>query len=417
MALSGELERLRALARASRTLAASRDLDELLVSVLAAAREAVGAERGTVFVCEPEKREIFSRVASGRPGETLEIRLPYGQGLAGRTAGSGEAIRVDDVTSSPGFDPETDRRTGFVTKNVLCLPLRTPDGAIAGVLQLLNKDGGFTAEDEEFLPLMGTLAAQALANARAREVAEAQRALARELALAAEIQRALLPRELPCAPGVSLAARCLPSAAVGGDYFDAVTLPGGRWLLCLADVSGKGIPAALVVSSLQAALHSALALEFDLARFAAGFNAMLHGRLEGKRYLTGVLLEFDPRSGEGRLLNCGHPPPLVVGPAGGRRLAAKGMPVGLLPELKPAARPFALAPGETLLAYSDGVSDATGGDGEPLGVAGVERLLAASVAPAAGATLDRLFAALADALKEPGRDDCTAMVVSVSSES
>lgn len=413
MALATELEQLRALARASRLLAASRDLDELLDNILAAAREAVGAERGTVFVCEPGKREIFSRVVQTGGDGRLEIRLPYGQGIAGHIAQDGGEVRVDDARLCEWFDPETDKRTGFTTHAVCAIPLRTPDGQTAGVLQLLNKPGGFTDADCEFLKLMGGIAAQALANARASELETERKRMAREMQLAAEIQQALLPRDLPRRPGLMLSARNRSSAAVGGDYYDAIPLEDGRLLLCLADVSGKGIPAALVMSNVQAALQAAAGFEFHLAKFCARLSDMLHARLQGRRYLTGVFLVLDADLRRGELVNAGHPAPLARGPAGVRRLPGKGVPIGLMANAAPKPVAVEFSAGETVALYSDGLTDAPGPDGEPLGVPGLEAVLATLPADCGP---DEMLAALfkaAEAAPDDDRDDQTALVFSL----
>jgi len=123
----------------------------------------VGASRGTVYVCDHERQELWSRVTAG--SERVEIRLPFGKGLAGFAAQSGEPLCANDVQKDPHFDPGVDLRTGFHTENALCNPIRDWQGTVVAVLQLLNKPGGFTDADMEFLDLMGVSVAQALANA------------------------------------------------------------------------------------------------------------------------------------------------------------------------------------------------------------------------------------------------------------
>jgi len=207
--LRSELERLRALVDTSRQVHASLDLDELLDNILEASTAQVGATRGTFYVCDHDRRELWSRVTAG--SERLEIRLPFGQGLAGHTAETGEVLRVDDVRQHPLFDPETDRRTGFRTENVLCTPIRDPAGRVVAVLQLLNKPNGFDADDSRFLELMSVQVAQALANAQGRRLALERERLVRELELARRIQTLLLPgalpaRDPPCAAAYRAAA-------------------------------------------------------------------------------------------------------------------------------------------------------------------------------------------------------------------
>ena len=416
MRLDSELHRLRALAEVSRRLYENLELDPLLDNILAAALESVHAERGTVFVCDPARREIWSRVMSGisegeHAGDRLEIRLPYGQGMAGVTAASGKRLWVNDVADCAYFDPETDKRTGFTTKNALCIPVRGPEGDCAGVLQLLNRPGGFTADDVEFLELMAGHVGQALRTAMAQQFAEDRRRLERELKLAAEIQQALLPVKLPRWPGLQLAARNLPCEAIGGDYYDAMEASGGRRLALLADVSGKGIPAALVMSNVQAALQAAAMIDFDLAGQLGRLNDQLHARLGGKRYLTGVFALLEPGSPSGILVNAGHPDPLIAGPQGVRRVTGRDLPLALLPG-RFTTHPFALTPGEMLLLYSDGLTDAPDASGEPLGIAGVEKLFSAAYSDDPNRTLDEIFTVFkAHETAASDRDDQTALII------
>lgn len=408
--LRGELERLRALVEASRQVHASLDLDELLDNILAAATAQVGATRGTFYVCDQERRELWSRVTAG--SERLEIRLPFGQGLAGHTAVSGEVLRVDDVHQHPLFDPEIDRRTGFRTENALCTPIRDADGRTVAVLQLLNKPGGFDADDSHFLELMSVQVAQALANAQGRRLAEERARLLKELDLARRIQNLLLPGVLPRLPGLALAARMVTSRQVGGDYYDVLALGGGRHLCVLADVSGKGVAAALVMSNLQAALAATARLSLELPAWAALLNETLFDRLGGSRYVTAVLMVVEPDARQLRYLNAGHPPALVRDGASIRRLASTGPPLGLLPAQDYGTGQLRLTEDAALLLYSDGLTEATDAAGSELGVDGVAALLEEVRGDDADVAVDRILAGvIAHGGNDPERDDRTLLLL------
>jgi serine phosphatase RsbU (regulator of sigma subunit) len=396
--LDEELERLRALVQAAQLVHSSLDLDELLDNILSAATSHVGATRGTVYVCDEDRRELWSRVTAG--GERLEIRLPYGQGLAGSVAETGKSLRVDDVRRHPLFDPAVDRRTGFTTENALCVPIRDRDGRSVAVLQLLNKPSGFDDADAEFLERMGTHVAQALANAQAQQLLRERERLLKELELAKQIQELLLPSQLPSLPGIGLAARMVSSRQVGGDYYDVVPLRDGRKLLVLADVSGKGVAAALVMSNLQAALWAVADLGMDLARLAAHLNDILFNRLEGNRYVTAVLVQLAANGRSGSYVNAGHPPALLQGQDRIERLESTGPPLGMLPERSYEVGELKLEVGSTLLLYSDGLSEAADAAGEELGVGGLERLLRR----VSGQSVEEAAGSLLDAVEEHGQD-------------
>ncbi len=408
--LEVELARLRALVEAAERVHQSLDLDQLLDNILHASTSNVGAVRGTVYVCDDSRRELWSRVTSGT--ERLEIRLPYGQGLAGSVAETGQPLRVDDVRTHPLFDPAVDRRSGFTTQNTLCVPIRDRTGRTVAVLQLLNKPGGFTDADTEFLERMGTHVAQALANAQAQQVMRERERLLKELELAERIQQLLLPSRLPELPGYDLAAKMVSSRQVGGDYYDAVPLAGGATLLVLADVSGKGVAAALVMSNLQAALWAVADLGMDLSRLAAHLSDVLFSRLEGSRYVTAVLVRLEANGGRATYVNAGHPPALLLGPGSPARYAATGPPIGMLPGSAYEEGDLHLDPGATLLLYSDGLSEAADQDDKELGVAGVEGILAAQMGRPVGEMADSLLATV-DAYSQggPDRDDRTLVLV------
>jgi sigma-B regulation protein RsbU (phosphoserine phosphatase) len=410
--LHHELARLRALVDATRLVFSSLELDELLDNILRAATTMVGAARGTVYICDHRKGELWSRVTAG--DERVEIRLPFGQGMAGHTAQTGEVVRVDDVRQSPLFDPETDRRTGFHTRNALCVPIRDRAGAVAAVIQLLNKVEGFAEADEEFLGRMGLAVAQALANAQAQQILLERQRLQKEMEVARGIQTLLLPAALPDRPGLDMAARMVPCRGIGGDYYDAVPVDGRRTLLVVADVSGKGVPAALVMSNLQAALWATADLRLTLERWAQHLNTLLYRRLEGTKYVTAFLLLLEADGIHGRYVNAGHPSGLVAG--GGdrtiRRLDSTGPPLGLLPDRTYSAGDLTLDAGDVALLYSDGLSEATDTDGRELGPEGLETLLRAVPQESAEATASRLMEcveAFADPLVEG--DDRTLLVV------
>lgn len=371
--LDTEVLRLRALVTSTRLVFSSLELDQLLDNILRAATSLVGAARGTVYIVDHASRQLWSRVTAG--DERVEIRLPFGHGMAGHTAEKGRVVLVDDARRSSLFDPETDKRTGFHTENALCVPIKDRLGKVVSVIQLLNKKGGFSAADAEFLELMGVQVAQALANAQAQQVLVERQKLQKEMEVARRIQNLLLPSTLPSRSDLAVAARMIPCRGIGGDYYDAIPLDSGGILLVVADVSGKGVPAALVMSNLQAALWATADLRMDLETWASHLNTLLYRRLEGTKYVTAFLLRVEAGGREARYLNAGHPAGLHASGADVRRLESTGAPLGLLPEQSYTSAPLSLAAEDRVLLYSDGISEAMDPDGRELGVDGLEALL------------------------------------------
>jgi serine phosphatase RsbU (regulator of sigma subunit) len=190
--------------------------------------------------------------------------------------------------------------------------------------------------------------------------------LQRELELAARVQRALLPAELPAVPGAALGAFSRPCRQIGGDLYDFLPMPDGTWLFLAADVCGHGIPAALLAASTQQAVRHHAGP--DLAAMLARVSEVVLAQAPDEMFVTAVAATLDPRRGIVRCVNAGHPPPLWWRAATGElvSLAVGGLPLGVL-----AGRPYRveevrLAPGDTLLFFTDGVLDAYGPDGERL---------------------------------------------------
>src|SRR5436305_210385 len=195
----------------------------------------------------------------------------------------GTRIAYDD----PRFDRTSDQRTGYRTRSMLCVPIKNRGQRVVGVLQLLNKTNGvFGARDLEFLNGISDHMAIAMENATLHlELLEKQR-MEQELALGREVQSRLFPSPPVDIKGVELVAFSLPCYEVGGDYYDFIELPDGDLGLAIGDVSGKGVVAALIMSSLQAALRVAAPIEDDLARLVARLNALIFRSATGRKYAT-----------------------------------------------------------------------------------------------------------------------------------
>lgn len=170
-----KMERLNLLIEASKTVNSAIEIDRLLGLILMAAARSINADRGTLYLVDEERQELWSKAAQGPV--MVEIRLPMGRGLAGYVAKTGETVNIADAYQDPRFNPEIDRKSGYRTHNVLCMPMRDRGGRIVGVFQLLNKrKGSFTADDEAFIDALSVHAALAIENARmAQEMVRTER--------------------------------------------------------------------------------------------------------------------------------------------------------------------------------------------------------------------------------------------------
>jgi serine phosphatase RsbU (regulator of sigma subunit) len=366
-----DLQKLRGIVEASKKLASVLDLDELLNVILDVALSELEAERGTVFLLDAERGEIFSRILRGN--EMAEIRLPLGSGIAGAVAQSGETVIIADAYADPRFNRAVDQRSGFRTRSILCLPMRDGKQTI-GVLQLLNKKREeFTDDDAEYLSALAAHMVIAINNARAHKDRLEQERTNKELELAARIQQGLLPTQLPQFGDFRINCYYAPCRTVGGDIYDCYELPDGRIGIMLADVSGKGIPAALITSALHAYMHALVETYQDPGQFCWRLNHLVHGSIPPASYATLMFIEYDPATSRIRYCNCGHVPGAYLVNGDVRWLKTTGPVMGLLPKAVFGVEEMAVADGDLLMLYTDGLSEAStpedeNGDSEEFGL-------------------------------------------------
>jgi phosphoserine phosphatase len=364
----GAMKELSSIIEATKKLNSTLDLGELISIILQIATRQSGAERGTVFLVDRERNEIWSLVGLGL--EQQVIRLPAEKGIAGWVAREGSAVRLEDAYADPRFEPDIDRKLGFKTRQLMCLPIRNEGGDIIGVLQLLNKPEGFTDEDEAFLDALSAHVALALEKAQLHRERVEKEKMERDLALAREIQAGLLPEAPPAFPGIEIAVSHRASQMVGGDYYDflPVQVDGkDALLLVVADVEGKGAASALVMANVQATLHALVDHIESLEKLPATIN---HKLLMGARsssttggrmtkYLSMFLALVESGGRNLIYVNAGHVPPAVIRADGSVEwLEAGGMIVGLLPDVEFECGTVALGAGDLLVACTDGITEA-----------------------------------------------------------
>jgi len=413
------ITQLSLLFEATRLLNSTLDLAELLELILKIARTEVKADRGTVFMVDRNNEELWSIVASGL--DHREIRVPFGKGVAGRVAGTGEIINVDDAYTLPYFDRSFDQKFKYTTKSLMCLPIKHHDGQIVGVLQLLNKFEApkFTAEDEDFLMKLSGHMAMALENARLhREIVEKQR-LEKEMALAREIQHSLLPESPPVVPGYEIAVMNEPCFEVGGDYYDFLHLGPQTLLLVIADVEGKGVSSALVMSNLQATLRALVMHLHSLEVLALSLNEMIYLDTKNQKYLSCFLGLVDTRRNGLHYINAGHVPPLLINADSGeyRLLDKGGTPIGLFPKSEYERGSVDLIPGDILVCCTDAIYEAMDVNDDEYGTERLAKCVSSNAQRSAQAIVDAVLKEVNEFSKGGQHvDDKVLMIMKVNSD-
>ncbi len=344
----------------NRILTATRgpyEIPELLDLLVKEIVDAVGSRWGTIKLRTEEGDAVHTMIR--RPG----LRAGTVPRSIENTAfflvmGTGEPLVVDDLQSDTRF-PDTPDTTDTV-KILLSVPIQY-QGEDIGVLTLVDRQSGvpFSERDCQLATLLATEAGPLIENARLVEEALLRSAMEKERELAEEVWRRFLPERLPEVEGFELAARCDPAHKVGGDYFDVISLGDGRTLVALGDVSGSGMPAALLMSNLQAALRVSLGTLSDLEQLATMINVHLCSTTDPERFATLFLGIIDPQKHILKFVNAGHNPPLLFHTDGTHEeLPATGIPVGFYPDAPYEALEIELRQGDRLLIHSDGIPEA-----------------------------------------------------------
>jgi serine phosphatase RsbU (regulator of sigma subunit) len=413
---TGELAKLRALTEVARSLEHALSIEEVLATVIEAALTVTGMERG--FLLLERDRNLVVEIGRDKAGRALKPQdLPVPATLIRR------ALNERKELLSFHFDPLADwsgrfndSLDGLDLRSVLCVPLiRLRGGAGAagetmaatlddtiGVLYMDSRVNVASTEEgnRELLQTLALEASSILENARLLEEERQRHRLEQELALARTIQEGLLPRHLPKGQFLEVTGSSIPTHQVGGDFFDVIPRPDGGYLATVADVSGKGVAAALLASLLQGVIMEAAASGTPLEAWLPRLNRFLLERTEGEKYCTIFACEVSA-TGFMRFANAGHSRPFLVRPRAGRGpaievLESNGFPVGMLEQATFDIDQIQLAPGDTLVLFSDGVEEARR---PPREFFGRERI-AATLAANASQTVEAMQAALRTAVKE-----------------
>jgi len=342
---------MRALVRAGTQLNEHQSLDQLFQLIMELAIETVGAARGVLMTLE---------------GEELVVRASRGQGFHISTRvrdvvmKEKQSLLIGDVFSDRAF---MDRMSIVEQqiRSILAVPLQTEE-RVTGLIYLDSPHfvHPFTREDLSLLTVMANVAATRIEHARLTEVEQAEKMLARDLGQAAEIQQKLLPTSAPDVPGLDLAGFNLPCRTVGGDYYDYLPSADGRVALLVADVSGKGMPAALLMSSLQARAQILFDPPDNLAARVTKLNRAICQNCPGNRFITFFIGVIDPVTGEMTYCNAGHNPPVLVRSDGSvEHLEGGGMILGIFPAAVFEEQSCRLNEGDVVALFSDGVTEAT----------------------------------------------------------
>jgi serine phosphatase RsbU (regulator of sigma subunit)/pSer/pThr/pTyr-binding forkhead associated (FHA) protein len=357
------------LSKAASELIVHQPLDKLFDTILNLLLEAVGAERGAILLLEGAPPHPVIKASRSRSGDPLSR---VSRSIARRAMEERVSLLLPNVLEDVRFKSE-DSILASGIRTAMCAPLwftATGEGkdSVIGLVYVdsLQHAHAFTEDDLRALTALANVAAAKIENVRLLEESLEKRRMEEDMRMAAEIQTGLLPRDAPRVPGWDLAGCNRPCRTVGGDYYD-FAIEHGRLLLALGDVSGKGTGAALLMTVLRAAVRAHWT-EPSLSDAVARINRTVCQNVPSSKYVTFFLAALEPGRGQLQFVNAGHNPPLLVRADGEvEKLSSGGLVLGMFENVVYDGGRAEMLPGDTLVVYSDGVTETWNPDGDEFG--------------------------------------------------
>ena len=347
-------------------LSSTLQLDQLLEEILSSLRKVIDYSAGGVFLIEPEKKEIGSVFTIGYAEESAgKLQLKIGQGLIGQVARTGKPVVVSDVSANEQYVNVHAR-----TKSEIVVPILL-DGNTIGVLTL--ESDNLNAYDKNSVELLSAFAAQAaisIERTRLHEKIIAAQKIENQLSITREIQRSFLPDADPVIDGYDIAGKNIPSEQVGGDYYDFIKIVGSQMGVAVGDVSGKGIPAALIIASFRSSLIAEIRNNYSISEICSKVNSLLYESIGSGNFVTAVYGVLDSEKHIFTYANCGHNRPILLKQDGRiEYLKEGGQVLGVSPKVQYSQGQVELNPGESIVLYTDGVTEVFDENGREFGEA------------------------------------------------
>ncbi len=407
--LRRSVEELSILNDLARSIGSSLDFQEIMQTVIKRSCRAVKASQATITMVDKEEFMPNGTIVRGIEKDTPDFHLT--SNLVGMMATKKQPLVFND--------PKDDVRLRYVpfqdgVNNLVCVPLLVGN-KLVGILAAYNKRNGkdFEDNDKRLLSIIGAQSAQILERARLFEVEQASIRMTEEVRLAGSIQMGLLPHTFPDVEGYDIFGMTIPAQQVGGDYYDYLKLDSGNLGLAIGDISGKGIPASLLMANLQATLRSLTLQETSCASTVAACSKLLFRSTPVEKFATLFYSVLNPQTHKIVYSNAGHEHPLILSADGSiRTLTAGGLPAGILDEFDYQEDTEVLAVGEIMVLYSDGVTDMIDHQEVPYGDTRFRECVLENRCKTAQGIAQALVASVQrHAGNEPPLDDLTVMII------
>lgn len=411
---SSRTDLLQLISKVGVALLSARGLDEVLDQVASLVFEAVPAERCVIMLRDEKAAdgmEIKVARVRGKDERIEEVRIS--RTVMDEVLKNGQSVLTADAQHDPKYFSQTMALQGI--RSVLAVPLSVDERTIFGLIYADSPtyEATFTEEHLNILTTLASVASIRVENASLMDERLERERMERELELATEIQQRFQPSAPPIMEGYEFQGISFSCYEIGGDYYDFVPRHDGRMLVALGDVSGKGTAAALLMSSLHAAIHAQVSAKTPLDEAITSVNQYLTQNTPANRFVTLFAAELHPESGAIRYINAGHNPPLIARLDGSvSQLESGGFPLGLMDGAEFEMGETRLEPGESLVVYSDGVSEANNMADEEFGMERLISVVRNNIKASAAGMRDKVESALsAFTQTAPANDDITLVIV------
>lgn len=351
--------KFRLLLEISEKISGTLDLDTLLNHLLDAARSVLRHDAAGIYVLKRDggQHHIEEMVTRGYedPDAAHGLLLKFGEGIVGYVIKTGSSVIVPDVRKDPRYVLARPK-----TRSEIAAPITLNERVIGAFNLESDEVGAFTEDDLEVLQFFANAAAISIEKAVLHEELVEKKRIEGQLEVARQVQASLLPDKPPAVGGYDIAAINLPTYEVGGDYYDFIEFPDDQLGVAMADVSGKGVPASLIMATFRAALRTQVRNDFSLAHIMRAVHFLLWESTSDSQFVTAVYGVLDPHTGRFTYTNSGHNPPILMKRDGTyQELTTGGPALGVLENAEYDEGIVMLAPGDTLVLFTDGVIEAT----------------------------------------------------------
>ncbi len=391
----------------------TNDLNQVIELIVHECVNHLNVEQGAIMLLDStETDDQFRTIVREIDTDTGIVPYHFGVQLSGWMVKNQRPLLINDFPNDNRFTNISGEE--FPINSILSVPLKTK-GTLIGVLNVFNKisKDGFTSNDQRMLSIIATQSAQAIESARLYDEEKSLRLIEEELNFATDIQTNLLPKLNPQIDGFDIAGKSIPAKEVGGDYYDFILIDENKNGICLGDISGKGMPAAMLMANLQATLRGQALFSSSAGECLTRANKLLYRSTDLQKFATLFYGILDSSKSIFHFSNAGHNPPFLIDSAKKvTRLTKGGTVLGFMEDYQFEEDSIKLNAGDMVIIYSDGITEALNKNNEEFGEDRLFVALTENIKSTADTLIEKVFDAVKIFVKDvPQSDDITIVVI------